>query len=85
MSDSDNDEMGSAMNDIISAHSFYQNRHLRGASAFGMNEAPVYSPGLNGSPGAPHPQAWDDGGDVEQQTRFQQFNGAILGELGQQK
>tara|TARA_B110000285_G_C15123029_1_gene618413 strand:+ start:403 stop:597 length:195 start_codon:yes stop_codon:yes gene_type:complete len=55
VSDSENDEMGSAMNDIISAHSFYQNRHLRGASAFGMNEAPVYSPGLNGSPGAPQP------------------------------
>ena len=57
VSDSENDEMGSAMNDIMSAHSFYQNRaaHMRGGSAFGMNDAPVYSPQLNGSPGAPHP------------------------------
>lgn len=80
--------MGSAMNEIMSAHSFYQNRaqHARGGSAFGMNEAPVYSPQLNGSPGAPHPQSWDEGGDMggmEQQMRYQQFNGAILGELAQ--
>jgi hypothetical protein len=77
--------MGSAMNDIMSAHSFYQNRHARAGSAFGMNEPPVYSPQLGGSPGAPHPQAWDEGAELGgmDQMRYQQFNGAILGEIAQ--
>jgi hypothetical protein len=53
--------MGSAMNDILSAHSYYQNRAAgRGASVLG-GEIPLFSPLLAGSPGAPQP--WEDGMD----------------------
>ena len=61
------------MNDILSAHSFYQNK-AKGSA--------MYSPNIGGSPGAPQPQ-WDEGaGDYE---RYNQFNGAVLGEIASQK
>lgn len=64
----------SAMNDILSAHSFYQNK------AKGQGSA-MYSPNIGGSPGAPQPQ-WDEGADYD---RYNQFNGAVLGEIASQK
>ena len=55
------EDMGSAMNDILSAHSYYQNKAAgRGASVLG-GEIPLFSPLLAGSPGAPHP--WEEGID----------------------
>jgi hypothetical protein len=37
---------------------------------------------LAGSPGAPHP--WEEGFDaaIDHKGRYQQYNGALLGELG---
>ena len=52
------DDLGSGMNDILSAHSYY---NVKGAQIRGMVGAdmPGYSPQLQGSPGAPN-AAWDD-------------------------
>ena len=42
----------------------------------------MYSPNIGGSPGAPQPQ-WEEGaGDYD---RYNQFNGAVLGEIASQK
>lgn len=74
--------MGSALNDILSAHSYYQNKAAgRGPSGLG-GDLPIFSPLLAGSPGAPHP--WEDGMEagLEHQIRYQQYNGALLGEIG---
>jgi len=77
------DEMGSAMNDVLSAHSYYQHKAmgLRGASALGQE---MYSPQIGASPNGP--AGWDEHGEgMESQGRFQQFNGALLGEIQSQK
>ena len=52
------DDLGSGMNDILSAHSYY---NVKGAQVRGMvgTDMPAYSPQLQGSPGAPN-AAWDD-------------------------
>jgi hypothetical protein len=63
------------MNDILSAHSFYQNK------AHGRAPSQLYSPNVGGSPGAPNPQ-WEEGADYD---RMNQFNGAVLGEIASQK
>jgi hypothetical protein len=74
VSDSDQDELGSAMNDILSAHSFYQNKGQGRAQA-------LYSPNIGGSPGAPNAH-WEEG---DNNDRYNQFNGAVLGEIASQK
>ena len=63
------EDMGSAMNDILSAHSYYQNK-ARGVLDQ-PGELPLFSPLLAGSPGAPH--HWEEGYDpaIDHKIRFQ--------------
>ena len=60
------DEMTSAMNDILSAHSYYQSKvpGLRNASALG-GEMPISSPQLAGSPGVPNWGNDEGSGDTQ--------------------
>jgi hypothetical protein len=67
------DEMNSVMNDILSAHSYYQSKipGFRGSALAG--EMPIASPQLGGSP-----DEIPEGIDV---ARFQQFNTALMSEI----
>ena len=53
------DDLGSAMNDILSANSYYQgNKGFKGMPGMPV-DMPFFSPQLGGSPSAPN--AWEDG------------------------
>ena len=69
------DEMNSVMNDILSAHSYYQSK-VRGGLG---GEIPLASPQLGG--GSPN----EDGHDGIEVARFQQFNTALMSEISNQR